>query len=69
MDGQRIAPRVCFIGAGPSGIAAAKALHERGIAFDCFERRGRAGGLWAVAEGEVQASYPSLDCTTSKIIT
>jgi len=60
------APRVCIIGAGPSGIAASKALHERGIAFECFEQRGRGGGLWAVAGGEVQASYPSLECNTSK---
>ncbi len=34
--------------------------------FDCFERRPRAGGLWAVEPGDVQASYPSLECNTSK---
>jgi 2-polyprenyl-6-methoxyphenol hydroxylase-like FAD-dependent oxidoreductase len=60
------AQRVCVIGAGPSGIAAAKALHQRGIDVECFERRTRVGGLWAVAHGEVQASYPSLECNTSK---
>jgi len=60
------AQRVCIVGAGPSGIAAAKALHQRGIAFECFERHGRVGGLWAVTQGEVQASYPSLECNTSK---
>lgn len=60
------AKRVCVIGAGPSGIAASKALHQRGFSFDCFERRSRAGGLWAVAGGDVQASYPSLECNTSK---
>ncbi|MBJ7595791.1 MAG: NAD(P)-binding domain-containing protein [Candidatus Dormibacteraeota bacterium] len=58
--------RVCVIGAGPSGIAASKALHERDFSFDCFERRSRAGGLWAVADGDIQASYPSLECNTSK---
>jgi cation diffusion facilitator CzcD-associated flavoprotein CzcO len=58
--------RVCVIGAGPSGIAASKALHQRGVSFDCFESRPRAGGLWAVDEGDVQASYPSLECNTSK---
>ncbi len=58
--------RVCVIGAGPSGIAASKALHQRGFEFDCFERRSRAGGLWAIDEGDVQASYPSLECNTSK---
>ena len=60
------AKRVCVIGAGPSGIAAAKALHVRGVAFDCFEQRAVAGGLWAVGPGDVQASYPSLECNTSK---
>jgi len=54
------------IGAGPSGIAASKALHQRGFSFDCFEHRSRAGGLWSVADDEVQASYPSLECNTSK---
>jgi dimethylaniline monooxygenase (N-oxide forming) len=66
MVAEHMAKRVCVIGAGPSGIAAAKALHERGIAFECFERRGRVGGLWAVTGGEIQASYPSLECNTSK---
>jgi dimethylaniline monooxygenase (N-oxide forming) len=58
--------RVCVVGAGPSGIAAAKALHQKGLSFDVFERRSRAGGLWAVTAGDVQASYPSLECNTSK---
>ena len=30
-------PRVCVIGAGSSGIATAKVLHERGVPFDCYE--------------------------------
>ena len=38
--------RACIIGAGSSGIAAAKALHERGIPFDCFEKSDRVGGNW-----------------------
>jgi dimethylaniline monooxygenase (N-oxide forming) len=33
-------PNVCVIGAGSSGITAVKALHERGIPFDCFEKSG-----------------------------
>ncbi len=39
-------PVACVIGAGSSGIAAAKALHERGIPFDCFEKSDRVGGNW-----------------------
>jgi dimethylaniline monooxygenase (N-oxide forming) len=58
--------RVCIVGAGPSGISAGKALNARGLAFECFERRARVGGLWAITDGEVQASYPSLECNTSK---
>src|SRR5207253_2328320 len=38
-------PRACVIGAGSSGIAGAKALHERGIPFDCFEK---SDGVWEV---------------------
>lgn len=63
------APRVCVIGAGPSGLAAVKALHTRGIDVTCFESRDRVGGLWAIGDDEVQASYPSLECNTSKTTT
>ncbi len=66
MAAARPSIRVCVVGAGASGIAAAKALHESGFTFDCFERRSRAGGLWAIDHGDVQASYPSLECNTSK---
>ena len=34
------------IGAGSSGLAAAKTFHERGIPFDCLEREHDIGGLW-----------------------
>ena len=60
------AKRVCVVGAGASGIAAAKALRHASIDFDCFEQRARAGGLWAIDDDLVQASYPSLECNTSK---
>ena len=43
---SRMLPTVCVIGAGSSGIAAAKTLHERGFEFDCFETGDRVGGNW-----------------------
>ena len=38
--------RVCIIGAGSSGIAAAQVLDARGVAFDCFETGSEVGGNW-----------------------
>lgn len=63
-------PRVVgIIGAGPSGLAALKALRQRGVAVEAFESRDRVGGLWAIGDDVVQASYPSLECNTSKTTT
>lgn len=43
--------RVCVIGTGPRGIAACRALSERGIPFDCFEKLGSvAESLFGSAE-------------------
>jgi dimethylaniline monooxygenase (N-oxide forming) len=39
-------PTAAIIGAGSAGIAAAKALHERGVPFACFEASDRIGGNW-----------------------
>jgi len=59
--------RVCLIGAGSSGIAAAKALHERGISFDCFERSDRVGGNWVFANSNgTSAAYKDLFINTSR---
>jgi cation diffusion facilitator CzcD-associated flavoprotein CzcO len=41
--------RYCIIGAGASGLAAAKTFVERGIPFDCLERERDIGGLWNIA--------------------
>src|SRR5918999_378016 len=59
--------KVCVIGAGSSGIAAAKALHEHGIAFDCFEASGRVGGNWVFKNANgMSSSYRSLHINTSR---
>jgi cation diffusion facilitator CzcD-associated flavoprotein CzcO len=59
--------RVCIIGAGSSGIVAAKALHERGIPFDCFEKGSGVGGLWRYENDNGAAvAYKSLHINTSR---
>jgi len=60
-------PKVCVIGAGSSGIAAAKTLHERGFAFDCFEASDRVGGNWVYKNANgMSAAYRSLHINTSR---
>jgi hypothetical protein len=60
-------PKVCVIGAGSSGIAAAKALHERGIPFDCFEKSDRVGGNWVFGNvNGMSSAYRSLHINTSR---
>jgi hypothetical protein len=60
-------PSACVIGAGSSGIAAAKALHERGIPFDCFEKSDRVGGNWVFGNRNgMSSAYRSLHINTSR---
>ncbi len=60
-------PSVCVIGAGSSGIAAAKTLHERGFAFDCFEKGDRVGGNWVYKNANgMSSAYRSLHINTSR---
>jgi cation diffusion facilitator CzcD-associated flavoprotein CzcO len=59
--------KVCVIGAGSSGIAAAKALHQRGFDFDCFEKSDRVGGNWVFKNRNgMSAAYRSLHINTSR---
>jgi dimethylaniline monooxygenase (N-oxide forming) len=60
-------PRACVVGAGSSGIAAAKALHDAGIAFDCFEKGERVGGNWVFENSNgMSSAYRSLHINTSR---
>jgi dimethylaniline monooxygenase (N-oxide forming) len=58
---------VCIVGAGSSGIVAAKALIERGIAFDCFEKGSQLGGMWRYEnDNGLSSAYRSLHIDTSR---
>ena len=60
-------PRTCVIGAGCSGIAAAKALHERGVPFDVYEASDRVGGNWVFRNvNGMSAAYEGLHINTSR---
>lgn len=59
--------KACIIGAGASGLAAAKTLAERGLAFDCFEMGSGIGGNWRYGNDNGRsAAYDSLHIDTSK---
>ena len=59
-------PRACVIGAGSSGIAAAKALHLARVPFDCFEAGTVVGGNWVFDNPNgMSACYRNLEINTS----
>ncbi|MCE7082338.1 SRPBCC family protein [Streptomyces sp. ST2-7A] len=59
--------RVCVIGAGWSGLASCQVLHERGVAFDCYEAGSRVGGNWRyLNDNGMSSGYRSLHINTSK---
>jgi thioredoxin reductase len=59
--------RACIIGAGSSGIAAAKALHEAEIPFDCIEASDRIGGNWVFDNRNgMSSAYEGLYINTSR---
>jgi dimethylaniline monooxygenase (N-oxide forming) len=59
--------RVCVIGAGSSGIAAAKALHEARIPFDAIEASDRVGGNWVFENTNgMSSAYEGLYINTSR---
>jgi len=58
---------VCIIGAGASGLAAARALDRCGISFDCFEKSDRSGGMWVFDNSiSKSAAYRSLHLNSSR---
>jgi cation diffusion facilitator CzcD-associated flavoprotein CzcO len=59
--------RVAVIGAGACGLAAAKALADAGLPFQCFEKGDRVGGNWVFKNKNGQSSaYRSLHINTSR---
>ncbi len=60
-------PTAAVIGAGSSGIAAAKALRERGIPVTVFEASDRVGGNWVFGNRNgMSAAYRGLHINTSR---
>lgn len=60
-------PRVCIIGAGCSGMTAAKALKDAGIPFDCYEKGSDIGGLWRFGNDNGMSNiYKSLHINTHR---
>jgi cation diffusion facilitator CzcD-associated flavoprotein CzcO len=60
--------KYCIIGAGPSGLAAAKNLKAAGIPFDVYEGGCDVGGIWDIAN-ENSTVYKSTYTITSKQVT
>ncbi|MEZ7130970.1 flavin-containing monooxygenase [Nonomuraea sp. AD125B] len=59
-------PAVAIIGAGIGGLAAAKALDDAGVTWECFDRRPDVGGLWSQdPEREDGPAYRALHVNSS----
>ena len=65
---SNVAFKVCVIGAGPSGLAAIKNLHEQGItAITAFEKNNQVGGNWVYDEHNNHSSvYETTHIISSK---
>ncbi len=59
--------RYCIIGAGPSGLATARAFSHAGILFDVLERHGDTGGIWNLENGK-SPMYESAHFISSKTL-
>ena len=59
--------RACIIGAGISGLTAAKACRDRGLPYDQFEAGSEIGGLWRYENDTGRAAaYRTLHINSSK---
>jgi dimethylaniline monooxygenase (N-oxide forming) len=57
----------CVVGAGPAGLAAAKALVDRDIPFRWFEKGSMVGGLWRIDNDNGAAvAYQTLHLNSSR---
>ncbi len=57
--------KVCIIGAGPAGLAMARALHHRQIKYDQFDAHSDVGGVWDIDQ-DGSAVYESAHLITSR---
>lgn len=65
---EKNSPRICIIGAGPSGIAAVKNIQEQGVKnVTVFEKNNQIGGNWIFDEQETHSSvYETTHIISSK---
>jgi hypothetical protein len=61
-------PRYAIIGAGPSGLAGARALDRAGVAFDGYESGAEVGGLWNI-DNPRSTMYESAHLISSRTTT
>jgi dimethylaniline monooxygenase (N-oxide forming) len=69
VDGRSVSfdTDACIVGAGPAGLAAAKALVDRRIAFRWFEKGSMVGGLWRIDNDNGAAvAYRTLHLNSSR---
>lgn len=58
---------VCVIGAGAAGLAAGKAVIDRGLTLDWFEKGSMVGGLWRIDnDNGAVAAYRTLHLNSSR---